>query len=168
VACEAYGCLADVVDSDHKPVWARLTLTVAAVDAAAARAAGAAALDAADGEKGEGSEAPPPPPRLVLDAASLDLRRDARPAATLTLTNASPAPASWRAAALDGGALPRWLDLRPAGGRLGGGERVGVRFEVVAGDTFYSARPLDAAVGVFGVGDGGGESEARVDVRLLP
>ena len=164
VACTGYGCLADVLDSDHKPVWARLTLTVAAVDAMAARAAAAAALNAADGDA---PDAPPPP--LSVAPAATALRRDTVPTATVAIINSGAARVAWRVRSLDGGALPCWLDVRPAGGALASGASVDIRLEVMNGDTYYSARALEAALAVVAShAAGGGESEARVDVRLAP
>jgi len=56
VSCTSYGSLPDVLDSDHKPVWATLRLTLAALDAAAARRAAAEALEIADGDGGKEGE----------------------------------------------------------------------------------------------------------------
>ena len=165
VACTGYGCLPDVLDSDHKPVWARLALTVAAVDAAAARAAAAAALDLADAG---GPPKVPGPHSLTATPPTIALHRDGAPAATVELHNASPTSLAWRAAPADGAPMPPWLDVRPVGGVLGPGERVSVAVEAAAADTFFSARPRAVALAIVaGAVAGDGEPvEARVDVAL--
>lgn len=103
VACTSYGSLPDVLDSDHKPVWATLRLTLAALDAAAARRAAAEALEIADGEDdddddGEFSSSPPSlsatlaPDEIVLSRHVGDF---SPPSASAALANTGRVPLVW-------------------------------------------------------------------------
>ena len=103
VACTSYGSLPDVLDSDHKPVWATLRLTLAALDAPAARRAAAEALEIADGEEEEEEEdavlgSPPSlsatlaPDEIVLSRRAGDL---SPPGASAALANTGRVPLVW-------------------------------------------------------------------------
>ena len=170
VACTSYGSLPDVLDSDHKPVWATLRLTLAALDAAAARRAAAEALEIADGEEEQGSDsssslsATLAPDEIVLSRRAGDF---SPPSASAALANTGGAPLVWalRGSVVEssnnngggggsGGEMttrkpsrprhPSWLDARPAGGLLLPGEATELRLDAVAASA--SPSPLgDAA-----------------------
>ena len=103
VACTSYGSLPDVLDSDHKPVWATLRLTLAALDASAARRAAAEALEIADGEEDDGegiaSDSSSPSLSATLAPDEIVLSRRAGdfspPSASAALANTGRVPFVW-------------------------------------------------------------------------
>ena len=172
VGTSGYGCLPEVTDSDHKPVWAALSLALAVVPPAAARCAAAAALGRATPAGGADAT----PPTASLTPATLALNRTACGAATLT--NTGTAPLAWRVWAggeegdTSGGApgLPDWLDLAPTGGLLPPGASVTLVAEAaLAEDVYYShahTRRAHCLVVGRAVGGGGGEWSAPLEVTL--
>ena len=103
VSCISYGSLPDVLDSDHKPVWATLRLTLAALDASEARHAAAEALEIADGEEEEdvspSSLSSSSPLSATLAPDEIVLSRRARdlspPSASAALANTGRVPLVW-------------------------------------------------------------------------
>ena len=171
VSASGYGCLPDVVDSDHKPVWAALAVDLAVAPPAAARGAAAAALVVAT------PSSPPSPPSATLTPASLALSRSA-PASAATLTNAGRAPLSWQVVVGSGGeddeeeagpALPDWLDLSPTGGLLAPGASVTLVAEAALPEDVFYAHTKPRRAGCVVVGSalgGGGEWSGRLEVAL--
>ena len=162
VDASGYGCLPDVTESDHKPVWAALKVALAVAPPAAARGAAAAALALATPAV---SSAVAAPPSASLTPSTLTLNRTTCGAATLT--NTGRAALAWRvwggeggegAAAATTGMLPDWLDLAPAGGLLPAGASVTLVAEAaLPEDVFYSdANPRRAHCLVVGRAAGGG------------
>jgi phosphatidylinositol-bisphosphatase len=176
----AYGCEMSVHDSDHKPVYLGLSVTLPAYDqrrrrGAARRALGRlAALSAAAEDGGGGGDLRPLPSRgaasqqaqLLLDPPSVALRDGEAARVRLRLSGVGGsiggggggAGCSWRLA----DALPLWLEASPAAGYLPAGEVA----EITLRAAFGGGRQAAAYAGSVAGGYGGGGGVAAVALRV--
>ena len=131
--CKEYGSCHDVMDSDHKPVFAVLDMALAEVDNRSLMRVTSKVLSNLDSPSSESYtlEASSDLSQITLNRAAAS---PAASAVTLTLRNSGASPASFllgKATGSRGGKsvapLPQWLSAEPAYGTIAAGEQLGVR-----------------------------------------
>ena len=179
----SYGSVMEVSDSDHKPVYLALSVTLPSYDQARRRALARRALrrlaapggGGGDGGGGGGGAASTWPssfassaPGLVLDPPSLSLRDGESARVRLRMASgggggqggAGRGPAAAAAAASVSwrlaDALPLWLEACPSSGLMTAGEGAEITLRAVLG----------ARQPAYGGGGGGGGGEQRAALRV--
>lgn len=179
VACREYGCWGDVYDSDHRPVFAALDVSLPVTDAAKKRGVVAALLR---------RHAPPAavlgadsPPEASLSPTSVKLHPIHTPHQLVLLTNSGAAPLAFAVAlpvAPDGSCDGSFLEVRPMRGVVEAGDEVQLWVRASPGGAgAYSSTPREVRVTVdlsheYGVGgpveQGKGRGELEFTAVVLP
>ncbi|KAL0054630.1 hypothetical protein WJX82_000216 [Trebouxia sp. C0006] len=170
-----YSSCLDVIDSDHKPVWALLALDVPVTNQEKKRRMCSHILKhtAAQGQA-------PASPALQLSSDTVSLSQDERRPSTVTLTNTGSqkaifcllAQASrqwWGQPEGHDAGLPDWLEVYPLDGCIAPQESVTINLAAITNENVYSTQAMDALLYIR-VGDelnAGAEQQMAHDMLSL-
>ncbi|KAL3132931.1 hypothetical protein ABBQ38_006845 [Trebouxia sp. C0009 RCD-2024] len=171
-----YSACVDVIESDHKPVWALLALDVPVTNQEKKRRMCSHILKRA-ANQGQAPERP----ALQVSCDSVQLKQDVRRCTKVTLTNVGSQKATfclvhqasrqgWGQPGRFDAGLPDWLDAFPLHGCLTPQESVDVHMAAISNENVYTSQAMEALL-FFRVGTelvAGAEQQLDDSSNLLP